>query len=47
MSWLEAITSSIKYMEEHLTDDITAEQVAVEVNISSLYFQKGFSIRFW
>ena len=44
MSWLEAITSSIKYMEEHLTDDITAEQVAQEVNISPLYFQKGFSI---
>ena len=31
-------------MEEHLTDDITAEQVAQEVNISPLYFQKGFSI---
>ena len=44
MSWLEAITTSIKYMEEHLTDDITAEQVAQEVNISPLYFQKGFSI---
>ena len=44
MSWLEAITSSIKYMEEHLTDDIIAEQVAQEVNISPLYFQKGFSI---
>lgn len=44
MSWLEAITSSIKYMEEHLTDDITAEQVAQEVNISPLYFQKGFFI---
>ena len=35
MSWLEAITSSIKYMEEHLTDDITAEQVAQEVNTIS------------
>ena len=44
MSWLEAITSSIKYMEEHLTEDITAAQVAQSVNISSLYFQKGFSI---
>jgi len=33
MSWLEAIASSIKYMEKHLTDDITAEQVAQEVNI--------------
>ena len=33
-----------KIKEEHLTDDITAEQVAQEVNISPLYFQKGFSI---
>ena len=44
MSWLEDIVSSIKYMEEHLTDELTVEKVAKEVNLSSFYFQKGFSI---
>ena len=44
MSWLEDIVSSIKYMEEHLTDELTVEKVAAEVNLSSFYFQKGFSI---
>lgn len=44
MSWLEDIVSSIKYMEEHLTDELTVEKVAKEVNLSAFYFQKGFSI---
>lgn len=44
MNWLKAITSSIEYMEEHLTEEITANQVAESVNISPLHFQKGFSI---
>ena len=44
MSWLEDIVSSIKYMEEHLTDELTLEKIADEVNLSPFYFQKGFSI---
>lgn len=44
MSWLEDITSSIKYMEAHLTDELTLEKVATEINLSPFYFQKGFSI---
>lgn len=44
MSWLEDIVSSIKYMEEHLTDELTLEKIAAEVNLSPFYFQKGFSI---
>ena len=44
MSWLEDIVSSIKYMEEHLTDELTLEEIAAEVNLSPFYFQKGFSI---
>jgi len=44
MTWLEAISSSIKYMEEHLSDEVTVEDIASAVNISPIYFQKGFSI---
>ena len=44
MSWLEDIVSSIKFMEKHLTDELTLEGIATEVNLSPFYFQKGFSI---
>lgn len=44
MSWLNDISSSINYMEEHLTEDLTLEKIAAEVNLSPFYFQKGFSI---
>lgn len=44
MSWSEDILSSIKFMEEHLTDELTLEEIAAEVNLSPFYFQKGFFI---
>lgn len=44
MNWLEAIRGAIGFMEAHLTEDLTVEQIAAEVNLSPFYFQKGFSI---
>ena len=44
MSWLEDIVSSIKYMENHLTDELSVDKVASSVNLSPFYFQKGFAI---
>lgn len=44
MSWLEDITLSIKYIEGHLTDELTLEKIAGRINLSPFYFQKGFSI---
>lgn len=44
MSWAEDITTSIRYIEEHLTDEITLETIAARINLSPFYFQKGFSI---
>lgn len=44
MSWSEDIVSSIKYIERHLTDELTVEKVAAKVHLSPFYFQKGFSI---
>ena len=44
MEWTEALKSSISYMEEHLLEDIHAEEVARQVNMSEYYFQKGFSV---
>lgn len=44
MEWMKAIGDSLQYIEEHITDDITANTVAEHVNISPFYFQKGFSM---
>ena len=44
MSWLEDITISIKYIEGHLTEELTLEKIAAEINLSPFYYQKGFSI---
>lgn len=44
MSWVEDIAKSIKYIEEHITDDLCLEDIAHQVNLSPYYFQKGFSI---
>lgn len=42
MEWTDAIQSGIEFMEEHITQDISSEDVAKHVHISSFYFQKGF-----
>ncbi|WP_353095521.1 AraC family transcriptional regulator [Tissierella praeacuta] len=42
MEWTESIRSAIGYIEDHLLDHISAEDVANEVHISSFYLQKGF-----
>lgn len=44
MSWVESIQKAINYIEEHLLDDITMEQIAREVNSSVFHFQRTFSI---
>lgn len=44
MEWLTAIRKSIDYVEEHLNDNISAQDVAEQVYISPLHFQRGFLI---
>ncbi len=44
MDWAQAISEAVRYIESHITDDITVCDVADHVNISPFYFQKGFSI---
>jgi len=42
VEWIHAIQSAIKFMEQHITEDISAEDVANHVHISSFHFQRGF-----
>jgi len=44
MEWTEAIREAVRYIENHLTEEITMYDVAAHVNISQFYFHKGFSI---
>ena len=44
MEWMAVIGDSIQYIEEHITDDITTDNIAKAVNVSPFYFQKGFAM---
>ena len=44
MEWLTSIRKAIDYMEDHLQDDISAQDVAKEVFLSPYFLQKGFSL---
>ena len=44
MEWLSSIRTAINYMEEHLTDDISAQDVAARVHLSPFFLQRGFSL---
>lgn len=44
MGWIESVADAIAYIEEHITENLSVEDIAKEVNISPFYFQKGFSM---
>ena len=44
MEWMKAISEAVDYIESHISDEITADDVANSVCISTFYFQKGFSM---
>ena len=44
MEWLTSIRTAIDYMEDHLEDNISAQDVADHVYLSPFFLQKGFSL---
>lgn len=44
MNWIEGIGNALSYMEAHLKDDMSMEEIAGEACVSNFYFQKAFSI---
>ena len=44
MEWLTSIRTAIEYMEEHLTDEISVQDVADQVCLSPFFLQRGFSL---
>ena len=44
MDWIKTINNAIGYMEDHLTDRITLEDIAGNVNLSVFHFHRAFSM---
>lgn len=44
MAWVESIQRAIDYMEQHLLEEVTIEQIAKQANSSAFHFQRTFSI---
>lgn len=44
MEWTETLRAAIDYMEDHLREPITVQDVAAHVYVSPFYLQKGFEI---
>ena len=44
MDWLSAVTAAVQYIEAHLTEPITAEEIARAVYVSPFHFQRGFHL---
>ena len=44
MEWLTGIRTAIEYIEEHLDEDISAQDVADRVFMSPFFLQRGFSL---
>ena len=44
MEWLTSIRTAIDYIENHLEENISAQDVADRVNISPFFLQRGFSL---
>lgn len=44
MEWMRLLKRAIDYIEENITEDIGAEDIAKEINVSASYFQRAFQI---
>ena len=44
MEWIACIRRAIDYIEEHLLDDISAQDVAAHAFLSPFFLQRGFSL---
>ena len=40
MEWITAIRKSVEYIEKHLKDNISAQDVSEQVYMSQVHFQK-------
>ena len=44
MEWLTSIRGAVSYMEDHLREDVSLDDVARAVHLSPFFLQRGFSL---
>lgn len=44
MEWMKAIGDSIQFIERHIADDLSVEDVSRHIGVSPYYYQKGFAM---
>lgn len=44
LGWIESIGEAIHYIEDHITEELSMDEIAGRVFLSPFYFQKGFSM---
>ena len=44
MEWLTSIRGVVLYMEDHLTEEVSLDDVARAVHLSPFFLQRGFSL---
>lgn len=44
MDWIKGFQRSIDYIEDNLTEDLSVEEIARQMNISPFYYQRIFTM---
>lgn len=44
MDWIKGFQRSIDYIEDNLTEELSAEEIARQMNISPFYYQRIFTM---
>ncbi len=44
INWIVGIDHALQYIEEHITEELSIEEIAKQAYISPFYFQKGFAM---
>jgi AraC family transcriptional regulator len=44
LGWIESVGDAINYIEDHITEELSMDEIAGKVFLSPFYFQKGFSM---
>lgn len=44
MDWVTGIHQALRYIEQHLREELTIRQIAQQATLSPFYFQKGFAM---
>ena len=44
MEWMRIIGDAVQYIEAHITEELTTDDIANAVCVSPFYFQRGFAM---